>query len=184
MFQKSLALLFIVSVLFLSCSDKQPQTAEIIPDKTPENPAETVMKIDTEASKVSLEEGALVGLGDLLAEDVIYIPEGHRPIHGKQNLLKSMEEAWTAEYNLSRKPVHAEASQAGDMVVVYGEWELSHIFDPTHTPVAFGNYLDMYKKDENEEWKIHLGMGNHFDPIKQMEMYELLKKKKYSNPKE
>ena len=184
MFQKSFILPLLVSALFFSCIENEQQTTEITPVEPLVNPAETVKKIDAEASKISLEKGAIVGMGDLLAVDVIYIPEGHRPIHGKQNLLNAMQEAWADEYNLGWKPVHAEASQAGDMVVVYGEWELSHIADPTHTPVTFGNYLDVYKKDENGDWKIHLGMGNHFDPFKQVEMYELLKKKKYTKPKE
>ncbi len=179
---KSITLLLSFIAVFTSCTaDRESKTAQspaLIAKSDTTSLAQIVRGIDAAANELALETGAVEAIGSILAEDVIYIAEGRRPIQGRENLMQAMLDTWAEEYNLQRTPIYIEVASAGDMAYVSGEWELFHISDPTRTPVSFGNYLDIYKNFGGNDWKITFGMGNKYDPKSQIEMYRLLNGKR------
>jgi ketosteroid isomerase-like protein len=79
---------------------------------------------------------------------------------------------------LSWTPIHAEIAQAADMAYTTGPWEFKEDIKDAK-PVAFGNFVTVWKKQADGSWKfvVDLGISNP-QPVEQIKPWQLPEKMK------
>lgn len=87
-------------------------------------------------------------------DDVITSAPGKGPQKGKKHLeAQTPNETWLYWY-----PVYSDIAASGDFGYNTGPWE----FRPKHTdetPVAFGEFVSIWKKNAQGEWKVAVDIG-------------------------
>jgi ketosteroid isomerase-like protein len=110
-------------------------------------------------ARMSLEQGIRPAFMAFIADDgILFRPTA---VKGKQWMTDNPVPASDKRPMLSWQPTFADIARAGDMGYTTGPWEFkSDISDAK--PVAFGNFLTVWKRQPDGSWKfaIDLGIGN------------------------
>lgn len=93
-------------------------------------------------------------IANLADESVLFRP---RAVDG----MKWMREHPDGEGVLSWEPVFADAAESGDLGYTTGPWEFRR-GGPDSEPIAFGQYVTIWRKQMDGRWKVELdaGIGN------------------------
>jgi ketosteroid isomerase-like protein len=94
------------------------------------------------------------------ADDAVEVPNGEPIITGKVNIKKTMGFLDDKNNHLTRSPVGADISSAGDLGYTYGTYEFSAIGKDGKSVVEHGKYTSIWKKQKDGGWKVRLDMGN------------------------
>lgn len=117
-----------------------------------------LMQIDRDFSEVSEEKGVTEAFRTYLTEDAISLPAGFNPVFGKEAVCRDMA-SLDEEYILSWKPQDGAVAGSGDLGYTWGTYTLLKKDDNDDTPIGFGKYLTIWKKQDGI-WKAALDMGN------------------------
>src|SRR5947209_6191199 len=113
---------------------------------------QSLVEAERAFARTALDKGIREAFIANLADDsVLFRP---RPVAGK----KWMEEHTSQPGVLTWQPIFAFASRSGDMGYTTGPWEYREksIDDK---PVAFGNFVTIWKKQAEGAWKVILDLG-------------------------
>ena len=114
--------------------------------------------IDTELAfaRMSAEQGTRPAFMSFIADDgILFRP---RAVKGKQWMTEHPVPSSDKRPLLSWYPAAADIALAGDMGYTTGPWEFkADIHDPK--PVAFGNFLTVWKKQRDGSWKFAIDLG-------------------------
>ncbi|HET9486533.1 MAG TPA: nuclear transport factor 2 family protein [Chryseosolibacter sp.] len=89
-----------------------------------------------------------------LTDDAITASPGQGPRKGKQHLKeRAPDDSW-----LSWTPAFSDLAASGDFGYNTGPWEFRQK-RTDEEPVAFGQFVSLWKKDERGEWKVALDVG-------------------------
>jgi len=128
--------------------------------KAKEPPALQSM-VDSERAfaRMSEEQGVRPAFMTFIADDgIIFRPTA---VKGKQWMIEHPLPPSDKRPLLSWQPIFADVARAGDMGYTTGPWEFR---DDIHDakPVAFGNFLTVWKRQPDRSWKfvIDLGISN------------------------
>jgi ketosteroid isomerase-like protein len=69
-----------------------------------------------------------------------------------------------ADFELKWEPQSAEVSGSGDMGYTWGFYTLSAKQYGYKILVRRGKYLNIWKKDDQNQWRVMVDMGNHNPP--------------------
>lgn len=125
-----------------------------VAQKRPDAAAElqSVVRAEREFARAAAEHGTRAAFLANLADDGIVFSPG--PVNGK----KSWSERPASPGLLSWEPVYADVARAGDLGYTTGPWE----FRPQEVsdkPVAHGQYMTIWKKQPDGNWKFVLDVG-------------------------
>lgn len=122
---------------------------------------ETAVLINTELafSAMSVEKGMAAAFIAFADKDVVKLSDGRFPIVGKEALEASFKDA-PAGFTLSWYPLKAEVSRSADLGYTYGNWELT----TANGEKRYGNYMSVWKKQDDGSWKFVLDGGNTTPP--------------------
>lgn len=140
--KKALVLLI---TLFVTLANAAPQF-QLPPDLN------LLVETERDFAKTAAVKGTRAAFLDFLADDGIVFSPG--PVNGK----KTWEARPTRPGLLSWLPIYADISAAGDLGYDTGPWE----FRPKgaeDTPVAFGNFMTIWKKQPDGTFKFMLDLG-------------------------
>lgn len=120
--------------------------------QTPDTvPAREIAKIDSDYSNLSAEKGMPAASVRYFAVDGIAFAS--KATNGQKY--------WSARKNfpgiLIWQPIFAAASAAGDLGYTTGPWELKN--QNESGSLGYGNYVTIWSKQPNSEWKIALDVG-------------------------
>ena len=118
-----------------------------------------LLATDEEFAKTSLEKGAAEAFLIFLAKDAIQMNQGAPPVEGRDNIYESMKQS-TVDYTLAWDPQHADVAAAGDMGWTWGWYTLSYIDSEGKAQEQKGKYLNVWRKDEEGNWRVVVDMGN------------------------
>lgn len=141
--KKSLALSLILMALAVVVSAQQTNTASAL---------NSLVEAERAFARTSVAKGTRAAFLENLADDaVIFHP---RPVNGKS--------WWTAQAPrpgvLTWQPIFADVSRAGDLGYTTGPWEYREK-SLDDKPVAFGNYVTIWKRPPGGGWKVALDLG-------------------------
>ena len=74
-----------------------------------------------------------------------------------------MEENPPAASQLNWTPEFADIASSGDLGYTTGPWEIRR--NPQDTPVAFGHYVTLWRKQADGAWKVELDIGIGHDRV-------------------
>lgn len=118
----------------------------------------SLVETEREFSKTSATEGTRAAFLMFLDDEGIVFQPG--PINGK----KSWTERKPGRGLLTWQPVFADIARAGDLGYTTGPWEFRK-GSPDEKPVAFGDYMTIWKKQPDGTWKFVIDFGSsHAQP--------------------
>lgn len=107
-------------------------------------------------SKMCVEKGMTVSFVFYADKDVVKLSDGNFPIVSKDSLIASFANKPTQTYTLEWYPVKVEVSKSADLGYTYGNWK----FTNAKGEKSYGNYLTVWKKQEDGTWKFVIDGGN------------------------
>jgi len=114
--------------------------------------------VDTELAfaQMAAEQGIRPSFMAFIAEDgILFRP---RAVKGKQWMIDHPVPPSDQHPLLSWYPAVAEVARAGDMGYTTGPWEFKNDIHDVK-PVAFGNFLTVWKKQADGSWKFAIDLG-------------------------
>ncbi len=141
-------LIFLVSILFVGgCMETNDKNLK-------EKYTEEIKQTDLDFSALSESEGVTKAFIKYSDEDVVMLRDKKFPILGK----KELEDYYNARPDdgsvLTWYPIKAEAAESGEIGYSFGNWKYK-----TKDTTLFGNYISVWRKNSNGEWKYILDGG-------------------------
>lgn len=116
-----------------------------------------LVRAEREFCKLSVKKGMREAFLAYLADDGVLFRPG--PVNGK----KWMSGRPASSALLTWEPIAAEVSQAGDLGYTTGPWEFRGN-GPDDREVWYGNYVTIWKRQSDGEWKVFLDIGTGNPP--------------------
>lgn len=135
-----------------ACSNKN------INDTSRNDLKDTLMKVDADFSRMSVEKNVSEAFINYAAQDVILMREKEFPIVGFDSLKRYYEKKKFSKSKLTWEPLKAEVN--GDLGYTFGSWELNAKADDGRDTTVYGLYSTVWKKQQDGSWKFVLDCGN------------------------
>ncbi len=147
---------FPFSLFLLSCPllfGKEKHSSEV----------EKLRQTELAFSKMSVEKGMAAAFIFYADKEVVKLSDGHFPIIGKDALIASFANKPPQTFTLEWYPVKVEVSKSADLGYTYGNWT----FTNANAEKSYGNYLTVWKKQQDGSWKFVIDGGNSTpEPVK------------------
>ncbi|MCP4215207.1 MAG: hypothetical protein GY765_11145 [bacterium] len=130
-------------------------------DKKMSPVAKNMLEADRLLSKSAQAKGILEAFREVAAGYTVLLPNGSRPIQGKQALeviIAANKKNGVPIMKRQWEPLGAEVSKAGDLGFTYGRFLPTSAQQDTQPP-AYRYYSNFWRKHTDGSWKIALGQG-------------------------
>jgi ketosteroid isomerase-like protein len=118
---------------------------------------EVLLKVDTEFSKMSIEQGAAEAFYYYFAEDGMQIRPNGDPVVGKETIREQLTS--TQKFTLKWEPKTAVVSKLGDLGYTWGTYKTIIEVQDSSELERTGKYLTVWKKQSNGSWKVIADIG-------------------------
>jgi ketosteroid isomerase-like protein len=156
--KKLICLTLLLGFVSLGFAQKPKQkSASRSASKSPlQSPLQSMVDTELAFAKMSAEQGTRPSFMAFIADDgILFRP---RAVKGKQWMTENPVPASAKRSLLSWYPTVADVARAGDMGYTTGPWEYkADIHDAK--PVAWGNFLTVWKKQPDGSWKFAIDLG-------------------------
>jgi ketosteroid isomerase-like protein len=116
----------------------------------------TLVETERSFSHTSEEKGIRESFAAFIADDGILFRPG--PVFGKKWMLDNPLPASPTRPLLTWQPIFAAVSRAGDLGYTTGPWQYKKDIKDAK-PVAFGNFMTVWRKQADGSWKFALDLG-------------------------
>ena len=117
-----------------------------------------LLEADKAFALYSQENGAADAFKQYLLSDALQLPDGREPLFGRDTIYTLMMP--DDGYQLLWEPQFAEVSNAGDMGYTWGLYTYLYVNENGDSVSSKGKYLNVWKKDNDNNWKVIVDMGN------------------------
>ena len=149
----TLKILLLFCFMFCACSEEV---------KNNEQDRLKLLETDIEFSETSRVRGAAEAFKLYLTEDALQLPHNAEPIFGRDKIYENMLAG--PKVTLTWQPQRAEVSASGDMGYTWGNYQAKWKNEDGQEQTGQGKYLNVWKKQAGENWKVIVDMGNHSPP--------------------
>ena len=129
-----------------------------VPDKTYQY-KQALINTDKEFNIAAAVNGRGKAFIDFADNDVILLRQEQFPIFGKYNLAKHYLNRENVKTPLTWEPLKAEVSLDGSLGFTFGKWEYTAVDKNGKKSTSYGNYVTIWKKQNNGTWKYVLDGG-------------------------
>ena len=154
--------LLFLSVFLQSCSNS-PIQVDLNREK------DSLVKTETEFSKMSETKGMSDAFIHFASEDVIKLREGKYPIIGKKELKASFTSSKKNNSSLTWEIVKVDIARSADLGYTFGNWKYSTQTTEGKDTTIYGNYISVWKKQTDGSWKFVVDGGNSTPPPKNIQ---------------
>ena len=150
MIMKSYYLLIFSSLILFSCGKPSVN----IPDEK-----KLLLKTDSEFAKASVKLGSAEAFRKYLTDEAVHFPSGADPVKGNNAIYKLMLKN-EVKYQLDWEPKEADIALSGDFGYTWGTYKLTHKDKNDSLHTEKGHYVNVWRKDNNGNWKVLIDIGN------------------------
>jgi ketosteroid isomerase-like protein len=144
--KKSICLTLLLGFISLAFAQKAKETSAL----------QSMVETERAFAKMSEEQGVRPAFMSFIADDgILFRPTA---VKGKQWMMEHPLPPSEKRPLLSWQPTFADIALAGDMGYTTGPWEFKADINDTK-PVAFGNFLTVWKRQPNGSWKFAIDLG-------------------------
>ncbi len=118
---------------------------------------QAMMQTDRDFSTYSENEGMIEAFDRFMTDDARMLQAGSDEIVGREACIKSLGES--TGKSLTWEPTFAEISETGDLGYTIGEWKMVVVDSTNESKEYFGNYVTIWKKQQDGEWKFVFDTG-------------------------
>ncbi len=116
----------------------------------------SLLATDSAFSQMSREKGLNAAFIAFAHDSVLKMRDGNFPIIGKKTMDSIYRSRPDTGMVLTWYPTRAEVASSGDLGYTFGNWEL---LLPRKDTTLYGNYLSIWKKGPDGQWKYILDTG-------------------------
>ena len=158
---KKLSIIFILSFILLTygCNCKLYNTTSL-PQIDLEAEKAALLELDKMTEEIAMEKGMAEMQKIFLAEDAIALVEGQFPTVGKDAIVEATAKS-EGDFILKWKPEDAKIATSGDLGFTWGNWVILIPDENEFIPYLYGQYLTVWEKDEDGNWKIAADASCH-----------------------
>lgn len=145
--------------LLMVCACVAPAAAQ---DKNRVNDLKSMVETERAFARTSEEKGTRESFAEFIAEDgILFRPTA---VFGKKWMQEHPLPPSPTRSLLSWQPIFAAVSRAGDLGYTTGPWQFKQDIKDAK-PVAFGNFMTVWRKQADRSWKFALDLGiSHPEP--------------------
>ncbi|MEE9464729.1 MAG: nuclear transport factor 2 family protein [Candidatus Neomarinimicrobiota bacterium] len=121
-----------------------------------------LLQTDREFSLYSVETNAAEAFRHYLDRESLQLPHLSAPIFGRDAIYEGMV---GDTYQLSWEPVAGEVAESGDLGWTWGNYELRFEDDDGQPVARHGKYLNVWRLQPDDSWKVIVDMGNSNPPM-------------------
>ncbi|QQX77166.1 MULTISPECIES: YybH family protein [Aequorivita] len=136
----------IVFAIFWACNKQKENNTE--------QSLQQIIKADKETSVLASEIGFNSALLSVADSSFVKLGNGQLPILGKTAFANSFEKDNDLK-TITWNPVKGEVAESGELGYTWGDWQFK-----TPDTTYYGNYVTIWKKKEDGNWKMALDGGN------------------------
>lgn len=153
--------------LLMICAFAVPAFAQ---NKNPVHDLKSMVETERAFSRMAEEKGTRGAFAEFIAEDgILFRPTA---VFGKKWMQEHPLPPSTVRSLLSWQPIFAAVSRAGDLGYTTGPWQFKQDIKDAK-PVAFGDFMTVWRKQEDGSWKFALDLGiSHPEPKAGTSMWE------------
>jgi ketosteroid isomerase-like protein len=133
-------------------------------DSDSKNSTEDLIRTDKEFSQKSIDDGIAAAFTAYADKDVILMRDKQFPIKGIEKLKEHYSKIKKGNAKLEWAPVKAEIAGSGEMGYTFGNWVYTDNDTEGKESKAYGNYVTIWKKQKDKNWKFVLDGGNTTPP--------------------
>jgi ketosteroid isomerase-like protein len=129
--------------------------------QTTQSALQTMLDTERAFAQASADRGTREAFLAFIAEDgVLFRPTA---VNGKQWMMSHPPPASTKRQLLSWKPVFGDIAESGDLGYTTGPWQFKADIND-EKPVAFGDFITVWKKQPDGSWKFVVDLGVSHPP--------------------
>jgi ketosteroid isomerase-like protein len=115
---------------------------------------EALLAADGAQADATASQGFASGFAAYLAEDAVYLPAGTGAVRGAPAIEAHLSAQFDAATVLSREPLRADVSAAGDVGYTFGWTETAIPSSGGPPSIAYGKYVAWWTKDVAGNWRL------------------------------
>ncbi len=147
---KKLICCSLLSFLLFSCKDKKRSPEDAVDDKI------KMMDADRAFSRLSEEKGMKRAFLDYIDSNGVLLRANHLPLLGADAIDYLIQQN-DSSYTIKWEPKNGSVAASGDLGYTYGLYVLQPTSKDT---LIYGNYVSVWKKQSDGNWKFVLDSGN------------------------
>ncbi|MEE9441729.1 MAG: nuclear transport factor 2 family protein [candidate division Zixibacteria bacterium] len=117
-----------------------------------------LLHTDREFAKLALENGARAAFDYYMADDARIYAAGIEPRVGRDSILSLFPKIDNDILNW--EPYFADIAASGDLGYTLGKYKSTHIDDSGKASATYGNYVTIWKKQPDGQWKFVFDTGH------------------------
>jgi len=120
------------------------------------NERKAIMEADRQFSKLSNLKGAAIAFDSFISDDVIRLVNRSNPLRGRRAVVEDVKKMGGT---LRWEPFFADTSESCDLGYTVGDYEYIYLDQMGYEKTSRGNYITIWKKSVNGEWKVVFDTG-------------------------
>lgn len=129
---------------------------------------DALLAMDREFAQASVQFGAPQAFYMYMADDAVMLPNGSERLVGPESIRDAMAE--NRGMTLDWTPIDGAVAASGELGYTWGTWTATSPDAETGgVTLSTGRYLTVWRRDDNEAWRVVLDMGNDEAPAEPAE---------------
>jgi ketosteroid isomerase-like protein len=155
-FFTTLSVVIIIELLYLNIY----YTADDSSSESLRGSKDDLLRTDKEFSDKSVKDGVAAAFISYADNNVILMRNKQFPIMGSEELKEHYSKIKDDGSKLEWEPVKAEVAGSGELGYTFGNWIYTAKNDKGSIDTSYGNYVTIWKKQKDGDWKFVLDGGN------------------------
>ena len=121
-----------------------------------------LMDVDLQFAQVASEKGISQAFYQYADQKAIILSQGQFPLKGPEEIKENWQtvvSSFNSPPQLSWNPTKAEIARSGDLGYTFGTYEFTVLDSLDNTSISHGNYVTVWKKQDDGSWKYVLDGG-------------------------
>lgn len=120
--------------------------------------SEILLKTDRDFAKLASEIGVRAAFDYYMADDARIYAAGIEPRVGRASIISLFPQ--NDKGTLEWEPYYSDIAASGDLGYTLGKYKATHIDESGKSSISYGNYVTVWKKQSDGEWKFVFDTGH------------------------
>lgn len=162
--KRTISAIVILSVSLFALDCGQDQNEKINGEKMREKAKSELVNTDIQFFNFAQENGTGRAFIEFADTEAVMLRQDNFPVSGKSAIMELFKGRESKVTPLKWQPVKADVSEDGTMGFTYGNWQYAVKNEKGKIQTTYGNYVTVWKKQDDGKWKYILDGGNTTPP--------------------
>lgn len=145
--------LFTTLISAIACTPKEETVAT-------SDAKQSLLATDSAFSSLSEKKGMAVAFLTYADSNVVEMNANEHPTVGIAAMADRFRATDNSKFLITWHPLKCEVAKSGDLGYTFGDWRIDQALPDGRDTILFGNYVSVWKKNAEGEWRYVLDAGN------------------------